>query len=121
MLFTFPIGFLLDLPPCHFQSLIGSVNFRDIESYPEFAEPEEKILRQKPLCFLSLFTRTIMTGQWAWRTTTLGDAPLDHSPQPAVAPAAHDDKVCFQILGEGHDLLGHTPHPEVGSGHGPAS
>ena len=32
-------------------------------AYPEFTEPEEKILRQKPLCSSPLSARTVMTGQ----------------------------------------------------------
>src|SRR5919107_1674394 len=38
-----------------------------------------------------------------------------HSPEP---PTAHHDQVRLELLGQGHDLQIHLPHPEVSPGHG---
>src|SRR5918997_345538 len=46
------------------------------------------------------------------------DTPLDGPPYPPVAPAAHHDQVRSKLLGQGHDLQVHLPHPEVSPCHG---
>ena len=51
----------------------------------------------------------------------IGGASLDRPPYSAVAPTPHDDKVRFQLLSQTHDLFAHYSHPEVGSGHSPAT
>src|SRR5215211_670443 len=38
-----------------------------------------------------------------------------YSPEP---PTAHHDQVRPELLGQGHDLQVHLPHPEVSPGHG---
>src|SRR5918994_5348576 len=48
---------------------------------------------------------------------SIGDAPLDGSPYPPMAPATHHDQVRPELLGQSHNLQVHLPHPEVSSGH----
>jgi hypothetical protein len=49
----------------------------------------------------------------------IGDAPLDRSSYASMAPSAHDDEIRFQVLRQSHNLLSHTPKPEMGSAHSP--
>src|SRR5215212_6212160 len=51
----------------------------------------------------------------------IGDAPLDGSPYPPVAPATHYDQAYPELLGQGHDIQIHHPQPEVSTGHRSAS
>src|SRR5215213_10779783 len=46
------------------------------------------------------------------------DAAHQRSSHSAETPTAHHDQVRLELLGQGHDLQIHLPHPEVSPGHG---